>query len=161
MVVAVEGTRARCLRLHARTNVFMGASDSTTTPGATPLERYGMTETGMILGNPLCGERRVGTVGLPFPALGVRLVDQDNKGVGVPLCGGPLGARSLLTEGMAAPARFCCCRMALRLLPGSRKPCARCIAWAGVMGEHVLWAIHSDPPPLPRPIQLGRRAKSA
>ncbi|KAL6780804.1 hypothetical protein ACKKBG_A08530 [Auxenochlorella protothecoides x Auxenochlorella symbiontica] len=47
--------------------------------GATPLERYGMTETGMILGNPLCGERRVGTVGLPFPALGVRLVDQDNK----------------------------------------------------------------------------------
>src|SRR5688500_1904036 len=31
------------------------------------LERYGMTETGMIASNPLHGERRAGTVGRPLP----------------------------------------------------------------------------------------------
>lgn len=36
------------------------------------LERYGMTETGMILGNPLNGERKPGTVGIPFPGIHVR-----------------------------------------------------------------------------------------
>ena len=30
------------------------------------LERYGMTETLMTLGNPYDGERRAGTVGMPF-----------------------------------------------------------------------------------------------
>ena len=37
------------------------------------LERYGMTETGMILSNPLHGERRPGSVGLPLPQVEVRL----------------------------------------------------------------------------------------
>ncbi len=37
------------------------------------LERYGMTETGMILSNPLHGERRSGTVGQPLPGVEVRL----------------------------------------------------------------------------------------
>lgn len=37
------------------------------------LERYGMTETGMILGNPLRGERRPGSVGLPFEGVAVRI----------------------------------------------------------------------------------------
>ena len=32
----------------------------------TLLERYGMTETGMNLSNPLHGERRVGSVGMPL-----------------------------------------------------------------------------------------------
>ena len=39
------------------------------------LERYGMTEIGMALSNPLHGERRPGTVGLPLPGMQVRLVD--------------------------------------------------------------------------------------
>jgi len=40
--------------------------------GSFPLERYGMTETGMILGNPLKENlRRPGTVGLPFPGMEV------------------------------------------------------------------------------------------
>jgi len=39
------------------------------------LERYGMTEMGMALSNPLQGERRVGFVGLPLPGVTVRLVD--------------------------------------------------------------------------------------
>ncbi|HKU41559.1 MAG TPA: acyl-CoA synthetase, partial [Polyangiales bacterium] len=40
------------------------------------LERYGMTELGMALGNPLHGERRPGTVGVPFPRVEVRIVEQ-------------------------------------------------------------------------------------
>jgi malonyl-CoA/methylmalonyl-CoA synthetase len=37
-----------------------------------PLERYGMTEIGMALSNPLRGERRAGTVGAPLPGVEVR-----------------------------------------------------------------------------------------
>jgi len=36
------------------------------------LERYGMTETGMITSNPLGGERVAGTVGYPLPGVAVR-----------------------------------------------------------------------------------------
>jgi malonyl-CoA/methylmalonyl-CoA synthetase len=39
------------------------------------LERYGMTETGMILSNPLHGERVAGTVGTPLPGVEVKVVD--------------------------------------------------------------------------------------
>ncbi|MBI3470605.1 MAG: AMP-binding protein [Candidatus Solibacter usitatus] len=37
------------------------------------LERYGMTETLMNIGNPYSGERRAGTVGLPFPGVSVKI----------------------------------------------------------------------------------------
>lgn len=40
------------------------------------LERYGMTEIGMALSNPLHGERRPGFVGRPLPGIEVRLVDE-------------------------------------------------------------------------------------
>jgi malonyl-CoA/methylmalonyl-CoA synthetase len=40
------------------------------------LERYGMTEIGMALSNPLHGERRPGTVGAPLPGVEVRIVDE-------------------------------------------------------------------------------------
>jgi malonyl-CoA/methylmalonyl-CoA synthetase len=43
--------------------------------GHTLLERYGMTETGMNLSNPLQGERRMGSVGLPLPGVEARIVD--------------------------------------------------------------------------------------
>jgi malonyl-CoA/methylmalonyl-CoA synthetase len=43
--------------------------------GHTLLERYGMTEIGMALSNPLHGERRPGTVGRALPGVDVRLVD--------------------------------------------------------------------------------------
>ena len=39
------------------------------------LERYGMTETVMNLTNPYDGERRPGTVGMPFPGQEARIVD--------------------------------------------------------------------------------------
>jgi malonyl-CoA/methylmalonyl-CoA synthetase len=45
--------------------------------GYTLLERYGMTETGMNCSNPLHGERRIGSVGLPLPGVKVRVVDSE------------------------------------------------------------------------------------
>ncbi len=45
--------------------------------GHTILERYGMTEAGMITSNPLEGERRAGTVGLPLPEVAVRIRAED------------------------------------------------------------------------------------
>jgi len=46
--------------------------------GHTILERYGMTEALMITTNPYDGERRAGTVGVPFPGVELRLVDDDD-----------------------------------------------------------------------------------
>ncbi|MFO0637217.1 MAG: AMP-binding protein [Nannocystaceae bacterium] len=45
------------------------------------LERYGMTETLITLSNPLVGERRVGTVGLPVPGVRIRIVDEHETEV--------------------------------------------------------------------------------
>jgi malonyl-CoA/methylmalonyl-CoA synthetase len=41
------------------------------------LERYGMTETLMNVSNPLAGERRAGTVGLPLPMVSVQIRDEE------------------------------------------------------------------------------------
>jgi malonyl-CoA/methylmalonyl-CoA synthetase len=49
--------------------------------GHTLLERYGMTEIGMALSNPLRGMRMLGSVGTPLPGVEVRLVDEDGKPV--------------------------------------------------------------------------------
>ncbi len=49
--------------------------------GHTLLERYGMTEIGMALSNPLVGERFPGHVGVPLPAVAVRLVDESGAPV--------------------------------------------------------------------------------
>jgi malonyl-CoA/methylmalonyl-CoA synthetase len=49
--------------------------------GHTLLERYGMTEIGMALSNPLVGERRQGFVGTPLPNVEVRLVDEEEHPV--------------------------------------------------------------------------------
>ena len=45
--------------------------------GQPPLERYGMTETVMLAGNPLKGPRRAGSVGVPMPHVDIRLGDGD------------------------------------------------------------------------------------
>ncbi|OIP10055.1 MAG: malonyl-CoA synthase [Betaproteobacteria bacterium CG2_30_68_42] len=55
--------------------------------GHTILERYGMTETGMLTSNPYEGERREGTVGPALPATELRVVGED----GAPLPRGELG----------------------------------------------------------------------
>jgi malonyl-CoA/methylmalonyl-CoA synthetase len=46
--------------------------------GAYPLERFGMTEIGVGASNPLApGGRRPGTVGVPLPTVGTRVVDDE------------------------------------------------------------------------------------
>jgi len=45
------------------------------------LERYGMTETGMLVSNPLDGERVAGTVGFPLPDVETRIMDEENNEV--------------------------------------------------------------------------------
>jgi len=47
--------------------------------GHTILERYGMSETLMLVANPYEGERRAGTVGFPLPGVSVRLADSDSR----------------------------------------------------------------------------------
>ena len=55
--------------------------------GHTILERYGMTECGMSTSNPLDGERRAGTVGLPLPGVDLRVAGDD----GAPVAPGEVG----------------------------------------------------------------------
>ena len=45
------------------------------------LERYGMSEAGMITSNSYDGVRKVGTVGLPLPGVSVRIVDDADLSV--------------------------------------------------------------------------------
>jgi malonyl-CoA/methylmalonyl-CoA synthetase len=45
--------------------------------GHTLLERYGMTEVGMALSNPVRGDRVPGSVGTPLPGVEVRIVGDD------------------------------------------------------------------------------------
>ncbi len=49
--------------------------------GQAILERYGMTETLMTIGNPYEGERRPGTVGRPLTGVEVRIVGADGEDV--------------------------------------------------------------------------------
>ena len=49
--------------------------------GHTLVERYGMTEIGMALSNPLRGERVPGSVGTPLPNVEVQLVGENGKPV--------------------------------------------------------------------------------
>ncbi len=50
--------------------------------GCVLLERYGMTETGMVLGNPYEGPRVPGHVGFPFSGVETRLVDDNGQDAG-------------------------------------------------------------------------------
>jgi malonyl-CoA/methylmalonyl-CoA synthetase len=50
--------------------------------GHTILERYGMSESLMITGNPYDGERRPGSVGPPFPGVSARIVGADGAVLG-------------------------------------------------------------------------------
>jgi malonyl-CoA/methylmalonyl-CoA synthetase len=49
--------------------------------GHTLLERYGMTEIGMALSNPLHGKRVPGSVGTPLPSVEVQLVGENGEPV--------------------------------------------------------------------------------
>lgn len=47
--------------------------------GVIPLERFGMTEVGVAISNPLVGERRAGTVGSPLPTVETRIVGEHRE----------------------------------------------------------------------------------
>ncbi|CAO3356608.1 malonate--CoA ligase [Azospirillum melinis] len=53
------------------------------------LERYGMTETGMLTSNPYDGDRVAGTVGFPLPGVDLRIAD---PATGAPLPEDAIGA---------------------------------------------------------------------
>jgi malonyl-CoA/methylmalonyl-CoA synthetase len=50
--------------------------------GVAVLERYGMSETLLTLSNPLVGERRPGSVGIPLPGVEAAVAQPDELGVG-------------------------------------------------------------------------------
>jgi malonyl-CoA/methylmalonyl-CoA synthetase len=62
------------------------------------LERYGMSEAGMICSNPLEGERRGGSVGFPLPGVSVRVADDND----VPLPRGAVGGIQIKGENVFA-----------------------------------------------------------
>ncbi|MBP6382011.1 MAG: acyl-CoA synthetase [Pseudomonadales bacterium] len=68
MRLMVSGSAALPANVHARWAELTGQR---------LLERYGMTEIGMALSNPLHGERRPGSVGLPLPGVDVKLVTDE------------------------------------------------------------------------------------
>lgn len=49
--------------------------------GQYPLERYGMTEIGIVLSNPADGERRPGSVGVPLPGVELCITDEHGEPV--------------------------------------------------------------------------------
>lgn len=58
------------------------ASDAwTEQTGHRILERYGMSEAGIITSNPLDGERIAGTVGFPLPGYSARVADEEGREV--------------------------------------------------------------------------------
>ena len=80
---AVSGFRA--MRLMVSGSAALPASVHekwTELTGQSLLERYGMTEIGMAIANPLHGERRPGFVGMPLPSVEVRLKTEAGSIVG-------------------------------------------------------------------------------
>jgi malonyl-CoA/methylmalonyl-CoA synthetase len=66
--------------------------------GVRILERYGMTEAGMITSNPYDGDRVPGTVGHPLPGVDLRVCDDD----GVPVPNGETGVVEIRSPGLFA-----------------------------------------------------------
>ena len=66
--------------------------------GQSILERYGMSEAGMICSNPLDGERRGGSVGFPLPGVSVRVTDDHDR----PLPRGEVGGIQIKGENVFA-----------------------------------------------------------
>lgn len=66
--------------------------------GQTILERYGMSEAGMICSNPLDAQRRGGSVGFPLPGVSVRVANEQDR----PLTRGEVGGIQLKGENVFA-----------------------------------------------------------
>ncbi|MGE2736306.1 class I adenylate-forming enzyme family protein [Mycolicibacterium vaccae] len=78
--------------------------------GVTPLERYGLTETGLDVSNLYDGPRRPGAVGYPLPGVEVRLGNPDGtpaeSGQGEILLRGPQVFAGYLDDPAATAAAF-------------------------------------------------------
>jgi len=68
--LCVAGSAPLAAALHGRLE---------TGAGVTVLERYGMTETVMLVSNPFDGERRPGSVGIPLPGVDLRIADGSGE----------------------------------------------------------------------------------
>ncbi len=54
--------------------------------GCTVIEGYGLTESAPVAcGNPIEGENKAGSIGLPFPGTMIEIIDKDDKTSAVPL----------------------------------------------------------------------------
>ena len=73
-------------------------ADFTARTGQQILERYGMTEAGMITSNPYVGDRVPGTVGFPLPDVELRVSDDD----GNPVPTGETGVVEIRSPGLFA-----------------------------------------------------------
>jgi len=67
--------------------------------GAEILERYGMTEVGIVLSNPLDGDRVPGSVGFPLPGVRARVTDRHT---GAPVPSGTVGELRIHSPGLVS-----------------------------------------------------------
>jgi malonyl-CoA/methylmalonyl-CoA synthetase len=91
---ALASAHLRVLRLCVSGSAALPVSQGTrwaSYAGTYPLERFGMTELGVALTNPLHGERVPGSVGRPLPGVLARVVDEagHEASEGELLIGGP------------------------------------------------------------------------
>ncbi len=70
MRLCVSGSAPLAPTLHRKLNQEAGIE---------VLERYGMTETVMLVSNPYLGERRSGTVGFPLPGVKMKVEEQSGE----------------------------------------------------------------------------------
>jgi len=70
MRLCVSGSAPLAPSLHRKLNQEAGIE---------VLERYGMTETVMLVSNPYLGERRSGTVGFPLPGVKMKVEEQSGE----------------------------------------------------------------------------------
>lgn len=70
MRLCVSGSAPLAPSLHRKLNEEAGIE---------VLERYGMTETVMLVSNPYLGERRSGTVGFPLPGVKMKVEEQSGE----------------------------------------------------------------------------------
>ncbi len=95
----LDPERCRTIRLFVSGSAPLLAETSrafTDRTGHVILERYGMTEAVVITSNPLAGERRPGSVGLPVEGVRLRVADASDR----PLPAGEIGGIQLRGDGV-------------------------------------------------------------
>jgi malonyl-CoA/methylmalonyl-CoA synthetase len=111
LVRSGEASALRSLRLIVSGSAPLPAELAQTVAeqaGQLPLERYGMTETVMLAGNPYEGERRPGTVGFPFPGVQLRLAGDGEVQVHGPnVIAGYLDAPEATAQAFTEDGWFC------------------------------------------------------